>query len=122
MVPALGDVVGIALLGEVLDGLLRLLFAADEKHLFAAGGDVAQEVLGDFELLGGKLEVDDVNAVARLEDEGLHFGVPTLGAVSEMDAGVQQFLDVDSMHDVLFSFMTPARFPRGIAAASVSTE
>jgi hypothetical protein len=31
-------------------------------------------------------EVDDVNAVTRIEDEGLHLGVPTLRLMSEMDA------------------------------------
>ena len=81
---------------------LGLLFAADEKHLLAAGGDFAQEILGGFELLDGKFEIDDVDAVARLENKGLHLGVPTLGAVTEMDAGVQQFLDIDSMHDDAF--------------------
>ena len=47
--------------------LLRLLLAADEKRLLAAGSDVAQEILGGFELLDGELEVNDVDAIARFE-------------------------------------------------------
>ena len=58
--------------------------------------------LRGFELLDGVFEVNDVDAIARFEDEGLHLGVPTLGAVTEMDACVQEFLDIDSIHDVLF--------------------
>ena len=91
-----------------------------KSTLLAAGGDFAEEILRDLELLDGLLEVNDVDAVARFEDEGLHLGVPTLGAVTEMDARVQQFLDIDSMHDVLFSVYDSGR-PKA-AAASVSTE
>ena len=61
-----------------------------------------QEILRGLELLDRVFEVDDVDAVARFENEGLHLGVPALRAVAKMDAGVQEFLDIDSVHDVLF--------------------
>ncbi len=44
-------------------------------------------------------QVDDVNAVARVEDERLHLGVPTLRLVSEMDARLQQFLNANANHN-----------------------
>ena len=55
--PALGDVIGVAAAGQFLDCFLGLLFAADKKHLFAAGGDTEEEVLRGFELLDGVFEV-----------------------------------------------------------------
>ena len=90
--PALGDIKLAAFLGGFLDGLLGLLLGADEQDLAALADGLAQEVAGGFQLGERLAEVDDVNAVARVEDERLHLGVPTLGLVSEMDAGIQQFL------------------------------
>jgi hypothetical protein len=49
-----------------------------------------------FELRERLAEVNDVNAVARVEDERLHLGVPTLRLVSEMDARFQQFFNADA--------------------------
>jgi hypothetical protein len=43
-------------------------------------------------------QVDDVDAVARVEDEGLHLGIPTLGLVSKVDACFQQFFNADTDH------------------------
>jgi hypothetical protein len=43
-----------------------------------------------------------LNPVARVEDEGLHLGVPTLGLMSKMDAGFQQFFNTDGTHDFNF--------------------
>jgi len=34
-----------------------------------------------------------VNAIARVEDERFHLGVPTPRLVSEMDARIQQFFN-----------------------------
>jgi hypothetical protein len=48
-----------------------------------------QEVAGGFQLNEGLAEVDDVNAIAGVEDEGLHLGIPAPGLMAEMDAGVQ---------------------------------
>ena len=53
--------------------------------------------------------------------KGLHLGIPALGAVTEMNSGVQKFLDIDSIHDACFSFMTGGLVSE-IVAASVSTE
>ena len=51
--------------------------------------DAVQEVAGGFQLGEGFAQVDDMNAVAGIEDEGLHLGIPAPGLMAEMDAGVQ---------------------------------
>jgi hypothetical protein len=43
-----------------------------------------------------------MDAVAGVEDEGLHLGVPTAGLMSEMNACVQQFLNANADHDFPF--------------------
>jgi hypothetical protein len=45
------------------------------------------------------LEVDQVDVVALPVDERLHLRVPTAGLVPEVDAGVDELLDVDDRHD-----------------------
>ena len=39
----------------------------------------------------GKREIDNINAVALLEDERLHLRVPSLRLVSKMNSRVQEF-------------------------------
>ena len=58
-----------------------------------------QKVARGFELRERLAEVNDVNAVARVEDERLHLGIPTLRLVSEMDARFQQFFYADAYHN-----------------------
>ena len=89
--PAFGDKKLAAFLRGVLDALLRLLFGADEHHLAALADRFRQKVARGFELRERLAEVNDVNAVARIEDERLHLGIPTPRLVSEMDARFQQF-------------------------------
>jgi hypothetical protein len=43
-----------------------------------------------------------VNPVARVEDELLHLGIPTLGLVPEVNTRFQQFLDANAQHNVSF--------------------
>ena len=59
----------------------------------------AQKLASRFQLSERLAQVDDVNAVAGVEDELLHLGVPTLGLVSEMNAGFQQFLYTNTYHN-----------------------
>jgi hypothetical protein len=40
-----------------------------------------------------------VNAVARVEDERFHLGVPTPRLMSEVDTGFQQFFDANAKHN-----------------------
>ena len=79
-------------LGRFLDGFLGLFLGADEQNLAALADSVGKKIARCLKLFDRLAEVDDVNAVARVENERLHFGVPAFGLVSEMNAGVQQFL------------------------------
>ena len=87
-----------AFLGGVLDGLLGLLLGADEQHFAAFAHGRREEIAGGFQLVERLAQVNDVNAVAGVEDEGLHLGVPAFGLVSKMDAGIQQFLNSNTNH------------------------
>jgi len=45
------------------------------------------------DLLDRLVQVQNVNLVPAFEDEGLHFRVPTLGLVTEVDAGFDEFYE-----------------------------
>ena len=81
---------------------LRLLLGADKQHFVAFAHRGREEIAGRFQLVERLAQVDDMDAVARVEDERLHLGVPPFGLVSEMDTGIQQFLNSDTNHK--FSF------------------
>jgi hypothetical protein len=51
-----------------------------------------------------------MDAVASIEDEGLHLGVPALGLVPEMNTGIQQFLYTYTNHN--FPFVISSGFQR----------
>jgi hypothetical protein len=80
-----------------------LFFGAHKQDGIAVRDRSDQEIIGDFEQPDGFLQVNDMNAVSRPEDVGLHFGVPPSRLVSEMDAGLEQLFHVDDCHFV-FSF------------------
>ena len=97
--PALVDIVHVAALRFLLDGLLRLLLCADKKNRLIAFGDAAHEMISLFDLLYGFLQVDDVDAVAFRKDVFLHLRVPAAGLMAEMYAGLQQLLHGNHGHD-----------------------
>jgi hypothetical protein len=76
--------------GLLGDGVLRLLLRADEQDRAPALREVAREVEGLLEQLGGLRQVDDVDAAALGEDEALHLRVPATGLVTEVDSGLEQ--------------------------------
>ncbi len=88
--PAVGDEMHAAALCRFIHRILRLLLRADEQHLAAVGRDLADEGEGLFHAAQGFVQVDDVDPIARAIDIALHFGVPAMGLVAEMDAGLQQ--------------------------------
>ena len=90
--PALVDVVHLAAVGLFGDGFLRLPLGADEEHILALRGHLADEPGGVFEHLQGLLKIDDVNSVTFAEDVFLHLRIPALGLVPEVNAGFEQFL------------------------------
>ena len=74
------------------DGILCLLLGADKEHLVAVGSELADKVIGLFELADRLLKVDDVDTVALCEDVTGHFGVPPAGLMAEVDACLKQLL------------------------------
>lgn len=115
--PAFGDVKLIAGFGGFLDGFLGLFFGADEEDLTAGADFGAEEFASGLELGESLAEVDDVNAVAGVEDEFFHLRVPSAGLMAEMDARVEQFLDPNTDHNFPFvrdgpRFLGRAAIPR----------
>src|SRR4051812_49392800 len=88
--PTLRDVHRARTLGFLLDDAGDLRLGADEEDALAAQDDIAHELLRDFELTEGLLEIDDVDPVALGEDEAAHLGIPAARLVSEMDASGEQ--------------------------------
>jgi hypothetical protein len=91
-----------AFLGRLADRLLGLFLGADKEHLSAFADCRRQKIAGGFDLVEGSAQVNDVNAVASIKDERLHFGVPPFGLVTEMDPGIEQFFYANTNHK--FSF------------------
>ena len=87
--PAFRHIELAAFLGGFLDGLLGLLLGADEQHAPPLPTVVVRKSQAASQAGECLAEVDDMNAVAGIEDERLHLGVPTLGLMSEMDACFQ---------------------------------
>ena len=92
----------VARLGGFLHGFLRLLLGADEENLSALAAGGGEKFTSSLELREGLAQVDDVDPVARFEDELLHLGIPTLGLVSEMNTRFQQFLQSNAQHSISF--------------------
>jgi len=91
--PAGGHVELAGSLGGGLDDLLRLLLGSNEQQVAAFGSQLLHEgggILDGLEALG---QVNDMDAVALVENVTLHFRIPALGLVSEMQAGIEQVLD-----------------------------
>src|SRR5207302_3093673 len=88
--------------------ILGLAFSADEQEGFSLGSQVL-DVPGRFlEHLQRLLKIDDVDAIALAENEFLHFGVPALGLVPEVDARFEQLLHGDISQSTSFVDLHPA--------------
>ena len=46
---------------------------------------------GDIDLLDGLLDVEDVDLIAGIEDEGFHLRIPAFGLVTEVDTSFDEF-------------------------------
>src|SRR5207245_7083747 len=108
--PAPVDEVDAGARGLGLDRLLRLLLGADEKDWPAARGDTAHEIPRVVEKPDRLLQVDDVDAVARGEDVGLHLWVPAAGLMSKVNTCLQQLFQGHLSHVSIASCSTSARF------------
>ena len=96
--PALGDIGHATAERLFLDGFLRLALGADEQHRAAIGDRVAHDVESLVQQFDGLLQVNDMNAVALREDIRLHAGVPLVGAMSKVDAALEQGLHGYNCH------------------------
>ena len=74
------------------DNLRQLRFGTHEENVVATHDDVAGQLLSDFDLPQGLLQIDDVNPVAFGENEPAHLGIPPSRLVSEMHAGREELL------------------------------
>ena len=97
--PALVDEERAGALGLFANDVLRLLLGADEQNDFALARHLLDDFVGFAQLLHGEREIDDVDAVALLEDERLHLGVPAAGLVAEVDACLEQLAHGDDGHE-----------------------
>lgn len=73
------------------DGFLSLALATHEEDALTLAGEVGQEFSSGVDLLDRFLDVEDVDLVAGIQDEWLHLWVPTLGLVTEVDSGFDEF-------------------------------
>ena len=79
-------------------GFLGLALGADEDDQAAAAGDLGEERVGAEQAAHGFAQVDDVDEIALAVDVRPHLGIPAAGPVSEMDAGFDQFLNLNNRH------------------------
>jgi len=86
-------------LGRFLDADLGLLFGAHKQNPASFAHGVAEIIQSRIQLRLGLAQIDDVNPVARVENERFHLGIPTLRLMSKMDAGFQQFSNTDRSHN-----------------------
>ena len=93
--PADVDIVHTAALeASSLDGVGCLLLGADETaRCRSAAATSRTNMYASSNFLIGLLQIDDIDTVSLSEDVLGHFGVPSSGVVSEMDAGFKQLLD-----------------------------
>jgi hypothetical protein len=75
-----------------------LALRTDEEHPLTLENHLTDRFLSPLEPIQRLPKVDDVDAVARREDETLHLRIPTTGLVSEVDACFQQFVQFNLLH------------------------
>src|ERR1700680_3642 len=93
--PALVDVEHAGALCFLADNVLCLLFCADEQKYLAAARHVFDCVIDFTQLDHRLLQVDDVDAVALLENVAGHLRIPATGLVPEMDSRFEELLHRD---------------------------
>ena len=83
------------------DWLLSLLLGTDEHHRTAMSNGFLDELVGTIDVRQRLLKIDDVDAVALVEDESLHLRVPTAGLMPEVHAAFQQLLHCYDGHGLV---------------------
>ena len=115
--PAMVHVGHAGVLGDLLDGVARLLLGAHEQHRAAAVGDLGAEALRVLQQRLGLEQVDDVDAAALTEDETAHLRVPAARLVAEVDAGLQQLPDAYVGHEEFSLWVCVGAAPGGVEGA-----
>src|SRR5690606_20607477 len=110
-----------------LDDRAQLALRADEEHAVAPEHDLADRLLRDVQTIERLAQVDDVDAVALGEDEGLHLRIPTARLVAEVDSGFQEMVELNVGHEARRYFFygadyAPVRIPaRGVTTHGTTT-
>jgi hypothetical protein len=84
--PSLRHIILTAFLGGFLHCLLGLLFRPDKQDFVPLPNRCRHEITRSFELIQRFAQVNDMDAIASVEDEGLHLGIPTFRLVTKMNA------------------------------------
>ena len=106
--PALADVGHAAAGGFALDDFLGLALGADEQHQAALADDLREVAMAAEQAANGFAQVDDVDEIALAVDVRPHLRVPAAGPVPEVDAGLDQVLDLDDGHAALLGYLVVA--------------
>ncbi len=96
--PAFDHIETAALRSFLEDHFAGLFLGADEQNRTTAANNFTHFLLGLFEGIDRLLQIDNVDAVARRENERLHFGVPAAGLMTKMYPGFKQFANLGSEH------------------------
>ena len=89
--PAVIHVELTASLSGFFHGVLSLALATHEEDALAFAGQITEEIRSGIDLFESFLKVEDVDLIPGFEDEGFHLRVPTLGLMTKMDAGFDEF-------------------------------
>ncbi len=77
--------------GRLFHRFLRLLFAADKKNFPATSRYFLQKFRCAMQLAHRLIKINDVDLIALLENEWLHFRVPPLRLMAKVDTSFKQF-------------------------------
>jgi hypothetical protein len=84
-----------AALSLPLNEAFGLPLGADKNRISSLSYDLRQKVGGSNEALDRLADIDDVNEIPLPKDVGLHLGVPAADPMPEMNARLDQVLNLD---------------------------
>jgi len=84
--PAIGNAWLSATGAFALNGLRSLALRADEENQAAAGGNLFQIFFCSQQAANGFAHIDNMDQIAAAVDVGPHLGIPTAGAVAEVNS------------------------------------
>jgi hypothetical protein len=78
--------------------LLGLLLGTYKKDRAALSHGINHKIIGGFKKINRFLQINNVNPIPGPINIGLHFGIPPLGLMTEMNPGLQQLLHRNIRH------------------------